>query len=127
MQVQEQVWFKEDPFKTCMSINNRYRNLGTEQISKQTKKKQKQKHVAIEGPGAINKLFKRNFTAAVRVHDPATAMARGDEMVGIVSTLEDPNSQGKKTGNDVPRIFCDALRLSTFKRTGDLYYGSAGC
>ena len=49
--------FKEDPFKTCMSINNRYRNLGTEQISKQAKKKQKQKHVAIEGPGAINKLF----------------------------------------------------------------------
>ena len=77
--------------------------MGTEQISKQAKKKQKQKHVAIEGPGAINKLFKRNFAAAVRVHDPATAMARGDEMVGIVSTLEDPNSQGKKTGNDVPR------------------------
>ena len=36
---------------------------------------EQKKHVAIEDPGAINKLFKRNFAAAVRVHDPATAMA----------------------------------------------------
>jgi hypothetical protein len=91
-----------------MSINNRYGIFGNEQISKREKN-----HVAIEDPGAINKLFKRNFAAAVRVHDPATAIAAPcdgdmvDPCGSLASTLEDPDSQ--EEGSGIPRRFCDYL------------------
>ena len=62
---------------------------------------EKKKHVAIEDPGAINKLFKRNFAAAVRVHDPAAIAAPCGDMV-------DPCGSGSIYLEDSV-IICDYL------------------